>query len=69
MEDTLNYIEDKDWIKILGDIHYMQYPDENPYYPSDKKISYGWLMQFADETRIDLLNCTVRKLHTTAHSG
>lgn len=54
MEDTQSFIEDKDWIRIFGEILYMQYPDENPNYPSDKKNSYGYLMQFADGTRIDL---------------
>lgn len=32
----------------------MQYSDENPYYPSDKENTYGYLMQFTDGTRIDL---------------
>ncbi len=54
VEDTQSFIEDKDWIRIFGEILYMQYPDENPNYPSDKKNSYGYLMQFADGTRIDL---------------
>ncbi len=53
-DDTKSFIEDKDWIRLFGEILYMQYPDENPYYPSDKENSYGWLMQFADGTRIDL---------------
>lgn len=53
-EDTESFIEDKGWIKIFGEILYMQYPDENPNYPSDKKNSYGYLMQFADGNRIDL---------------
>ena len=54
VEDTKSFIEDKDWINLLGEILYMQYPDENPYYPNDPKNSYGYLMQFADGTRIDL---------------
>lgn len=54
VEDTGSFIEDKDWIGIFGEILYMQYPDENPNYPSDKKNSYGYLMQFADGIRIDL---------------
>lgn len=33
---------------------FMQYPDENPDEPSDKENFYGWLMQFADGSRIDL---------------
>ena len=59
VEDTKSFIEDKDWINLFGEILYMQYPDENPYYPSDKKNSYGWLMQFADGTRIDLTVQTI----------
>ena len=54
VEETQSFIEDKDWIRIFGEILYMQYPDENPYFPSDKKNSYGYLMQFADGVRIDL---------------
>ena len=54
VEDTKSFIEDKDWINLFGEILYMQYPDENPNYPSDKENSYGYLMQFADGTRIDL---------------
>ena len=54
VEDIRSFIEDKDWINLFGEILYMQYPDENPYYPSDKENSYGWLMQFVDGTRIDL---------------
>ena len=54
VEDTKSFIEDKDWINLFGEILYMQYPDECPYCPGDKKNSYGYLMQFADGTRIDL---------------
>ncbi|MCM1236383.1 MAG: aminoglycoside 6-adenylyltransferase [Ruminococcus flavefaciens] len=54
VEDTVPFIEDKDWIGVFGEILYMQYPDENPYYPSDRENSYGYLMQFADGVRIDL---------------
>lgn len=54
VEDTKSFIEDKGWIQRFGEILYMQYPDENPYYPHDKENSYGWLMQFADGVRIDL---------------
>lgn len=32
----------------------MQYPDENPDYPSDKENFYGWLLQFVDGNRLDL---------------
>ena len=44
----------------------MQYPDENPNYPSDQKNSYGYLMQFADGIRIDLtiqsVNCALQRI-------
>ena len=55
VDDTKSFIEDNDWPSLFGEILYMQYPDENPYYPSDKQNSYGYLMQFADGTRIDLI--------------
>ncbi len=54
VDETESFIEDKNWINQFGDIMYMQYPDENPFYPSDKENSYGWLMQFIDGNRIDL---------------
>lgn len=54
VDKTESFIEDKKWINQFGDIMYMQYPDENPFYPSDKENSYGWLMQFIDGNRIDL---------------
>ncbi|CUO14957.1 aminoglycoside 6-adenylyltransferase [Clostridium disporicum] len=54
VDETRGFIEDKNWIKNFGEILYMQYPDESPYYPSDKEKSYGWLMQFDDGNRIDL---------------
>lgn len=58
-EETGSFIVDKDWINRFGEILYMQYPDENPYYPSDKENSYGWLMQFTDGIRLDLTMQTV----------
>ena len=54
VDETKSFIEDKKWINQFGDIMYMQFPDENPFYQSDKKNSYGWLMQFNDGNRIDL---------------
>lgn len=60
VEDTKSFIEDKDWIHIFGNILYMQYPDENPCYPSDKENSYGYLMQFTDGIRIDLTVQSIR---------
>lgn len=52
--ETKPFIEDKNWIHKFGTILYMQYPDESPDFPSDKKNIYGWLMQFDDGNRIDL---------------
>lgn len=52
--DTKPFIDDKEWIKNFGEIWFMQYPDENPDFPSDKENCYGWLMQFKDGNRIDL---------------
>ena len=54
VNETSSFIEDKKWIENFGEILYMQYPDESPYYPSNKEKSYGWLMQLADGNRIDL---------------
>ncbi len=65
VEKTKDFIEDKDWINRFGEILYMQYPDENPYFPSNKDNSYAWLMQFADGVRIDL---TVQSVNYALHS-
>lgn len=54
VEETGSFIENKDWIRVFGEILYMQYPDENPNYPNDRKNSYGYLMQFTDGNRMDL---------------
>lgn len=54
VEETGSFIADKEWIAVFGEILYMQYPDESPNYPSDKKNHYGYLMQFADGIRMDL---------------
>ena len=54
VDEIESFIDDKKWINQFGNIMYMQYPDENPFYQSDKKNSYGWLMQFNDGNRIDL---------------
>ncbi|MCM1155216.1 MAG: aminoglycoside 6-adenylyltransferase [Roseburia sp.] len=52
--DIHSFINDKTWIDRFGERLFMQYPDESPYYPADKDNSYGYLMQFADGSRIDL---------------
>lgn len=54
VKETKSFINDKKWIGNFGNILYMQYPEENPFYPSDKENCYGWLMQFDDGVRIDL---------------
>ena len=41
--DTKPYIQDRTWIDRFGDRLFMQYPDENPDYPSDKENFYGYL--------------------------
>lgn len=54
VENTESFIRDRDWIRQFGDILYMQYPDESPFYPSDRENLYGWLIQFSDGNRVDL---------------
>lgn len=54
VRETEPFIEDQNWIGKFGRILYMQYPDENPDEPCDRKNIYGWLMQFDDGNRIDL---------------
>ena len=59
VDETESFIRDKAWINRFGDILFMQYPDESPYYPSDKANSYAWLMVFTDGNRLDLTVKTV----------
>lgn len=54
VKETGSFIKDRKWIDQFGERLFMQYPDENPDYPSDKENFYGWLIQFADGNRIDL---------------
>ncbi|WP_124068446.1 aminoglycoside 6-adenylyltransferase [Clostridium sp. E02] len=65
--ETAGFIYDTTWIKKFGEILYMQYPDESPYYTSDKENVYGWLIQFADGNRLDLHVETVK--HAREHIG
>ena len=53
VSEIKSFIENQKWLKKLGDILYMQYPDENPFYPNNKE-QYGLLMQFDDGNRVDL---------------
>lgn len=67
VNETAEFIKDKEWIQQFGKILYMQYPDESPYYPSDKENVYGWLIQFEDGNRLDLHVETVK--HASVHIG
>lgn len=66
VKETKSFIDNKNWINIFGKILFMQYPDENVMYESDKENNYGYLMQFEDGNRIDLhvstLNYVLDKL-------
>ena len=55
---TKPFREDKEWINRFGKIMYMQYPEDNVFYPSDVENCYGWQIQFADGNRLDLHVCT-----------
>lgn len=67
VEETESFQQDKKWIQIFGEILYMQYPEEDPFFICDKENFYGWLMQFADGVRIDLHVETVE--HARQHIG
>jgi aminoglycoside 6-adenylyltransferase len=56
---TKPFREQKKWIDQFGERLYMQYPEENTYYPSDVENCYGWLIQFTDGNRLDLHVCTL----------
>lgn len=58
VENTKPFREDKEWINQFGKILYMQYPEDNVFYPSDVENCYGWQIQFADGNRMDLHVCT-----------
>jgi aminoglycoside 6-adenylyltransferase len=62
VKETKSYIEDKGWIDQFGERLYMQYPEDNCYYPSDVTNCYGWLIQFTDGNRLDLGVCTLSKV-------
>lgn len=59
VEETKSFREDRQWIDQFGERMYMQYPEENSYYPSDMENCYGWLIQFSDGNRLDLHVCTL----------
>lgn len=56
--DTKPFRENRKWINRFGEILYMQYPEDNVFYPADAENCYGWQMQFADGNRMDLHVCT-----------
>lgn len=62
VDSTDKFIKDKGWIDRFGKRLFMQYPDENCGYESDKANCYGWLMQFADGNRMDLHVCTKKAI-------
>lgn len=59
VQETKSFRKDKKWIDRFGERLYMQYPEDNSYYPSDVENCYAWLMQFTDGTRLDLTVCTL----------
>ena len=54
VDDVKRYREDRTWFQVFGEILYMQFPDDSPFYPPESEEQYGWLMQFADGNRMDL---------------
>lgn len=59
VKETKSFREDKNWIDRFGERLYMQYPEDNSFYPENVENCYGWLMQFADGNRLDLHVCTL----------
>lgn len=59
VHETKSFREDKLWIDRFGERLYMQYPEDNSYYPSDVENCYAWLIQFTDGNRLDLTVCTL----------
>jgi aminoglycoside 6-adenylyltransferase len=59
VKETKSFRENKHWIDRFGERLYMQYPEDNSYYPEDVENCYGWLMQFSDGNRLDLHVCTL----------
>ena len=59
VEETESFQEDDEWIKQFGEPLYMQFPENSPFFPSDRHNCYGWLIQFTDGNRLDLHVTTV----------
>lgn len=58
VESTKPYRENKKWTDRFGENFYMNYPEDNIFYPSDVENCYGWQIQFTDGNRLDLHVCT-----------
>lgn len=54
VRETESFIEDENWISFLGEISYMQLPDNFDINAKETYDSYAYLMQFMDGVRIDL---------------
>ena len=54
VRDVSSFSKNPNWIKKIGNTFYMQLPDENPNFPSDKENFYGILVQFDDGVRMDI---------------
>ena len=54
VSDVSAFAKNPNWIRKFGNPFYMQLPDENPNFPSDKENFYGILVQFDDGVRMDI---------------
>jgi aminoglycoside 6-adenylyltransferase len=52
--DVQSFMEDKDWIKVFGEMMILQLPDDMGDPEPEKHAGYAYLMQFMDGNRIDL---------------
>ena len=59
VEETESFQEDDEWIKQFGEPLYMQFPENSPFFPSDRHNCYGWLIQLTDGNSLDLHVTTV----------
>ncbi len=66
--ETLDFIDNQEWIQFFGDLIMMQEPDRNHFgdvSQIDIQSSYGFLMLFEDGNRIDLRIQTIAETLTT----
>lgn len=64
VNETASFLENRDWVKIFGDIAMVQEPDLNDFgwgENSDPTIRYTWLILFKDGNRIDLTILVIAK--------